>query len=197
MYAPDATQSRSAADATVGWFPVLTLLLGYFIKVLSDWLQHRHTLEREREARAETRRDQLSERRVEFQRQTLVDLQEAVMDVARTTGAAHHQDEMAYRKSGRWQRQLLGADLDEKLFLAMRRSSMLSVRVRDDALRDLIDKFRTQASQTIVGISRDHSNSAFMKMTELFEQVQGRIGGILRTLDGERADSDSISQSTR
>ncbi len=36
MYAPDATQSRSAADATVGWFPLFTLLLGAIIALISS-----------------------------------------------------------------------------------------------------------------------------------------------------------------
>ena len=90
------------AEATVGWFPVLTLLLGYAVKAASDWLQHRRTSERERQAREAARQDQLFERRTTFQRQTLLDLQEAVMRLARSSGAMHHQDVMAFRKTGKW-----------------------------------------------------------------------------------------------
>ena len=45
------------------------------------------------------RRDQLAERRANFQRQTLLELQEAVQDLFRATGAAHVQDERAFRET--------------------------------------------------------------------------------------------------
>src|SRR5687768_4612193 len=71
------------------WFPVFTLLLGYGTKAFSDWFQHRRAREREREARDAARRDQLFERRTSFQRQTLLDLQEAIMRLTRTTAEAN------------------------------------------------------------------------------------------------------------
>src|SRR6266581_6335804 len=126
------------AAATVGWFPVLTLLLGYAVKAASDWLQHRRTSERERQAREAARLDQLFERRTTFQRQTLLDLQDAVMLLGRTSGAIHHQDVMAFRKTGKWQKQLLDEGLDESARLAGARTSMLAVRVRDQSVRELV-----------------------------------------------------------
>jgi hypothetical protein len=74
---------------TSSWFPVLTLLLGYATKSLTDWLEHRRNTRREREAREAVRRDQRFERRTSFQRQTLLDLQEASMQLARSVGAIH------------------------------------------------------------------------------------------------------------
>lgn|ERR1700735_2607249 len=103
--------SVPVGQSTAGWFPVVTLIGGYLLKVFSDFLQHRRTLEREREAREALRRNQLEERRTTFQRQNLLDLQEAVSDLARATGQANVQGNKAYRETGRWGTQLLGEDL--------------------------------------------------------------------------------------
>src|SRR3982074_2021863 len=100
-------------EATTGWFPVVTLLLGYATKTIADWLQHRRATERERQAREAARLDQLSERRTTFQRQTPLDLQESMMQLVRTVGAMHHQDVTAFRKSGLWQRQWFDEALSE------------------------------------------------------------------------------------
>jgi len=60
------------------------------------------------------------------------------MDVARHASAMHHQDLMAFRKSGKWQKQLYDDELAESSRLANARSTMLAVRVRDQAVRDLV-----------------------------------------------------------
>jgi len=65
-------------DETNGWFPVFTLVLGYATKSVSDWIEHRLTLERDRGIRDAERRVQLAERRASFQRETLLNLQEAL-----------------------------------------------------------------------------------------------------------------------
>jgi hypothetical protein len=46
----------------VGLFPVFTLLLGYGMKYLTDWVQHNRTLERERETRRALKQDVIAER---------------------------------------------------------------------------------------------------------------------------------------
>jgi hypothetical protein len=114
------------ASSAVGWFPIVTFLLGYGIKAASDWIQHRRTLERDRETRKETRRDHLAEDRRRFQRETLLALQEATMEQIRTTASMHHQDEMVFRKTGLWQKQLFGEDLSQQDHLAIRKTVMLS-----------------------------------------------------------------------
>jgi hypothetical protein len=90
------------ADAPSGWFPALTLLVGFGVKSVSDWFQDRRALRREREARTEARRDQLRERRSDFQRQTLLDLQEAASDLIRACGAIYVQNVAAFRQTGLW-----------------------------------------------------------------------------------------------
>ena len=133
-------------------------------------------------------RTQLAERRASFQRQTLLDLQEAVFDLMRATGAMHHQDEMAYRKTGQWEKQLHGEELNQKAQLAMRRVSMLSTRVRDISLRELIEKFRTHCVEATVSGTRESSRDGLDNAVASFDLVQKRVGELLRTLDDEESN---------
>src|SRR6266446_1572808 len=55
--------------------------------VLRPVISTSQQMERERENIIAARREQLIERRAEFQRQTLLDLQDALFDLMRTTGA--------------------------------------------------------------------------------------------------------------
>jgi hypothetical protein len=168
---------------TTSWFPVVTLLVGYGTKSISDWFQNKRDVARDREAREATRQDQRFERRSTFQRQTLLDLQEACMRLARATGAMHHLDEMKFRGTGTWQRQLLPAELDENYHLTQTRTLMLSVRVRDDVVRRLVENLRSFSANVTMSKSQADSNREMMNMMPVHDQLQRRIGELLREID--------------
>src|SRR5215468_1440539 len=170
------------AEPLAGWFPVFTLLLGYMTKSISDLLQHRRTLERDRENREAAKRDQLFERKTTFQRQTLLDLHESLMTLARTTGAMHHHDMMSYRKSNEWQTTLFPEDLNENNRLAVARTSMLAVRVRDDSVREMVETFKKEAGSVTQSASVNESQSAMSRMAVVFEKLNQRIGELLRQI---------------
>src|SRR5229473_2648308 len=107
-------EERIMPDITAQtWFPVLTLLVGYATKSLSDWIQNKRSIAREREGREAARQDQRVAQRITFQRETLLELQEATMQLGRTTSRSHHLDEMAFRESNNWRKNFLPDDLDE------------------------------------------------------------------------------------
>jgi hypothetical protein len=170
------------------YLPIITLLIGYATKAVSDWLDFRRLSEREREAREESRRDRLFERHNTFQRQTLLDLQEALMQLTRSSAAINHQDVMAYRKTGKWQKQLLGDDLSEGNRVVIARVSMLSVRVRDKALRDLVRDLKDDCAKLGLCESEAESRSVMKGVLELFAIVNEQIGQILRDIDAENWD---------
>jgi hypothetical protein len=183
----------------VSWFSgAFLVLLGFGTKFVSDWFQAKRTLQRERETRDALRCDQLAERRATFQRQTLLELQEAVQDLVRATGAAHVQDERMFRETGRWQRQPLGEEINQQIFLANRSVLLLTVRVRDQALRDVVSRFRSLSNQTesLNNLRSNASDSelrsasfaALQNATTLIAQIHERIGELLRTLDDEETE---------
>lgn len=117
---------------TTSWFPFLTLVLGYRLKTFEAWIQDKRTAVREREARDEARRDLRVTRRDAFQRDTLLELQDAVQKLGRGTAAAQHADEMTFRQSNVWRKELLPEDVNQQLFVAQRQTTLLSSRVRDE-----------------------------------------------------------------
>jgi hypothetical protein len=175
----------SVTSTSVSWFPVFTLLLGYITKSISDWLQHQRTGEREREAREAARREQLFERRSTFQRQTLLDLQEALMQLARTIGEMNSRDNVTYRDTGKWQRQLYGADLAEGNRLANARTAMLGVRVRDDSVRDLLQQFKDHCTAVTMSASQADCERSLRSMSAVFVTLNQRIGEVLGKLDDD------------
>jgi hypothetical protein len=181
------------AEPAIGWFPVFTLILGYLTKSVSDWLLHRRTLERDRETRDAARRDQLFERGTTFQRQTLLDLQETLMQLGRTTGAMYHHDMMEYRKMQQWHRSLFPSELSENNRLSVARTSMLAVRVRDASVREMVDTFKNEANAVIDSGSPDSAEAGMRRMMETFEKTNQRIGELLRQIDDESKD-DRIRQ---
>jgi hypothetical protein len=170
---------------SAGWFPVFTLLLGYATKYISDWLQNRRLVERERETRRDARRDALAEARRQFQRQTLLDLQPVVFDVARNAGLMRQFDMNNNRQMQIWQTGLYPDDLAEGRRIAVARTSMLLVRVSDPRVRDLAVDFRNSAVSIGSNKSRDELIMFSDKMAVSYEELQERIGEVLRELDAE------------
>jgi hypothetical protein len=163
--------------------PVFTLLLGYGTKYLQDWSQDSRVSKRERETRRALRQDAIAERRTQFQRQTLLDLQPALLDLARQAGKMHLHDLRDYRTTGVFHSQAYPDDVNEGCRAATALTSMLAVRVNDDKVRVLISAFKSAASDIGGAESPDDSDSDFHTMSTLFVELQERIGVVLRELD--------------
>jgi hypothetical protein len=165
------------------WFPVLTLILGFGASSLAELLRDRRLLNRERESREALRRGQAIERSTNFQRQTLLDLQDALFQLARAAGASYHQDLMAYRQTGQWQKQLLPDGSAEAVRLAQARTSILHVRVADVGVRELVCRFKAEVVAVLMSPGLAESEYSHASMGTTFEEINQRIGEILRSLD--------------
>ncbi len=153
--------------------------------MLTEYLRDQRAIGREREARVEARRLHLLERRASFQRETLLNLQEEVMQLARAAGRMDHLDKMEYRKTGEWGKHLFPEDLDEGAREAGVKTLMLMVRVRDDVVRDMVKKFRDHANAVGICRSETESRQALDGMTAVLGPLHERIGMILRKLDDD------------
>jgi hypothetical protein len=105
------------------------------------------------------------------------------MDLMRKTVQMHHQDVLAYKSTGKWQNVLFGEDLSEGARLATARVTLLSVRVYDDSVRELVEKIKICAFKVTSCASQEDSLSAYINMSDTFEKLNQRIGELLRTLD--------------
>src|SRR3989339_699152 len=168
---------------TQTWFPVVTLIIGLVLKGFFDFLTDSRTVKREREARSEQRRDTIHLQRVDFQRTTLLELQESAHRLSRLTVKTHLHYEAEYSKTGEWQRQELPEGVDEDLREAHSRVSLLRVRIRDEEARKLAEAFISSCVSVNFASSKEAAYSAFMtQMPFSHEKFQERIGIVLRNL---------------
>jgi hypothetical protein len=163
------------------WLPLATLILGYVGSLVTEWVRDSRAATREARAQDQARTHDRVERRNEFQRQTLLSMQEAVFDLVRSVGALHTEDLVTHQRTGKWNE--LGSDeWNEKNMVANRMNAMLSARVLDDNLREQIERLRTAATRVLLARSKQESEKEMDNMVALFEHVNGRVGEILRSL---------------
>jgi hypothetical protein len=186
-----------AVTATSGnWFPLVAAFGGYIAGFITEWFRDERafkrelakeeaTSAREREARQAARRVQLSERRANFQRETLLAAQDTATKLARTAGRIHHLDEMEYRKTEKWAGASLPEDLNRDSHEATVSLMVLTSRVRDDNIREMLKSLRSLSS--VVGLSRtrEQETEAMNKLGALLEPLHERIGEVLRKLDDD------------
>jgi hypothetical protein len=178
------------------WMPswlatILSVIAGGMLTMLAAWLGDRRITDRDRERRHEERQERLLTRRNDFQRETLLTLQVASQKLVRNTGASLHQDFVAHRTTGRWQRQQLPNDLSDDHLRLITETMLLASRVRDDEVRALADRLRGQT--VIVGSSSDEreAEGRMIAAAATQEVLVQRIGQLVRGLD----ESDDV-QST-
>jgi|SRR5216684_1794069 len=159
---------------TVSWvnvvLPLATLVIGLIAKPITDWLDSRRICERERAARREMHRTQRLERVNTFQRTTLLELQEEMIKLVRTTSQGYTADLKVYRETKKWRAQRLDDDLSEANRLAHARVTLLAVRVRDAKARALVNNLSSTASQ--LGTCQTYAESGDLLLRQLDDEVE-------------------------
>jgi hypothetical protein len=161
--------------------PVVTLVIGYAIKSLTDYFENLRAVAREREARDITRKDRLFERRTNFQREALLALQEATTLLAHDTNAIYIKNNMSFHETGKFG--LITDEFTEGYRFKQATASKLVSRVRDNSVRELTDKFRDASLMTVAALTGHESDRAWNVVSRAFEQLNQRIGIVLRGLD--------------
>jgi len=161
----------------------LSVIAGGALTMISAWIADRRLTERERERRLEERRERRAIRRDDFQRETLLALQVASQKLLRTTGRMHHLDVVAFRKTGKWQRQQFPDDLSDDNLRHMTETMLLASRARDDEVRTLSERLRDRTA--VVGMSRDENeaDSRMMAAADIQGALIARIGQLVREMD--------------
>lgn len=163
------------------WFPVVTLLIGYGAKSLTDYFDNRRAIAREREVRDAARRDHLFERRSNFQRETLLALQDTALELGRDTAAIDHQNKMSLRSTGKLG--VITEEFNEGYRVRQATMSKLVSRVRDDAVRELAEQFRQSSADTVMADTEQQGAIGMERASNAHEQLNQRIGTLLRSLD--------------
>ena len=166
------------------WFPVATLLIGFATGSLADWLKDRRSERRETTARKNEREQARLTRIHEFQRVTLLELQQVIADLARAAGKAHHHDTMDYRRSGVWGRSLF-PDGDSERFREMQvKAAILAARVIDPTIREYVGQLKDACADGTMADSEATAGRAMVRMSKSLDEANQRIGEALRVIDG-------------
>ncbi|WP_154722031.1 hypothetical protein [Ciceribacter sp. T2.26MG-112.2] len=173
------------------WFPVVTLIIGVVLKGFYDSLADRRIARRERDARIETRRDARLLRRAEFQRETILALQEQLAKLTRATGKMHHADIMEFRKTRVWGKGQFPDDANNNAFEATTQISVLRVRIDDDGVRDTASKFTSACASVALARSEDEAEARLRFAIGMLEELSEQIGEVLRNL--ERIEEDGLA----
>lgn len=192
---------------TIGWFPVITTLGGFFAGWLTELFRDGRTRRREHEAAEATsnreraardaaRREQRFERRTNFQRQTLLDLQDTVQKLLRVTGKMQHLDGIAHRSTGEWHKQLYPDDVNNEAHLTNVQTTLLAVRVRDESIRSMAKDLREKCNSVFFSKNEAESERLILAAAAVFETLNERIGERLRQIDDDE-DAHDQQISTR
>jgi hypothetical protein len=162
---------------------MITLLAGGALTILTAWLADNRLNKRERESRREEQQERLQVRRSEFQRDTLLDLQNTSQGLLRNAGALHFQSVLAVHEAGERGRKPLSENLSDEHLQLQTRVMLLASRVRDDEIRELVDALKAGTSSVIFAKSEVESRALFMQIMETQSQLLVRTGELIRSLD--------------
>ncbi len=164
------------------WFPVVTLVVGVAVKAVVDALSESRASVRDRASKDEERREVMRAARAEFQKSTLLDLQEECQKLARATGRINHEDVMAYRRTSTWQRELLSEEANARSREAFAAILKFRVRVEDEEIRRHTQEFTVACTGVVRANSEAASNKEMAKAMRNYETLYERVGEVLRGL---------------
>lgn len=141
------------------------------------WISGRQAFGLQRQAASYER----LERHHAFQRDTLLQLQDALHDALRMMTRLHLEDVDSAKESGHWGRSF-SDEASEGFRVTSRRLSMLIERVEDDALRSDLRRVASAMFQVVMASSQAEAEAALARTYDDGEDVTERIGRVLRSL---------------
>lgn len=121
-----------------------------------------------------------AEKHREFQRSTLVELQDAIHDLLRIVTRGLLEDQAAFRKTGTWGENLLSDEVNDGQRLARRRVVILMERVADDALRADVKRLNEALTHASFNSTEADSELLIHAASNQALQVMEHIGTVLR-----------------
>lgn len=157
--------------------------LGFLALRVLDARKDERTYRRKKAARREARRDKIIEKRNEFQRQTLLELQDAVQQSIRDTAELQLHDIRAAREGFEWRKNSFPHELSERTRLTNVQTMRLGVRVRDEQIRLLLSTFRKCCTNVQFATNEQASERQMSESSDKFAELNDRIGQVIRQLD--------------
>lgn len=167
------------------WFPVVTLVIGAFLKALFDSWTEKRRAGFDRESRVEKRKEIILLQRIDLQRKALGDIQIAISDLMRCTTVLHLAECKLYKETGNWGDGELAEEVNDRSRSAFREVTLAKVRVRDEQVRVMANNLATLCSKASFAISQNTAEDAVLGAGNLFNEFNEKVGESLRALEDE------------
>jgi hypothetical protein len=171
------------------WLPLATLVLGYVGSLCTEWFRDRRAEGREKFMREAEVADRRANREADFQRETLLRIQDALFAQSQAT-TIHQLHYIAAERRGQsetpprdvpWGNE---GEVPDNMGKQWQESAseliLLTVRVADDELRGVIDQFRSHTTAVILALGQDAAFKAAAKADDVYKAANERIGQLLR-----------------
>lgn len=152
-------------------------LVGALASIGTTWLASRSSYH----LQATTKEHERIERVNAFQRQNLLDLQEALHDTLRLTTQAHMEDLRAHQNGAEWGRNMLGEPVNEDFRLAQRRVAILTDRISIDSLRAKVKALMGLAADVLLSRSEIDALSRVQQCYTAGTETLESVGTALRS----------------
>ncbi len=167
--------------------PVLTFIAGQASILGGEWFRDVRARDREREARHETSDIERRALHDQFQKETLLELQDALKRYIRAVGAADHQNHMVARQSGNWNpgawtETPRATEINDALFESDGALSQFASRVDDGQIRDWVSQCRDQRLRQMTTFAKHENDISALALGALGLVIHERIGERLRGL---------------
>lgn len=166
---------------------VALFLLGFLTKSISDYFNHKRVLQRDSVQREEERADTYRLRRFNFQMDTLVQVQDAVFDLARNTSQINHHDYMNFKKGEVWKSIPIPLEIDIAFLKNQQKVIKLKARIRNEGIRDLIALFMDETLKVTTATSVSESERYMLIAMRTKTELDERIGEEFGLLDSDES----------
>jgi predicted RNA polymerase sigma factor len=168
-------KGTSQVDAAI--WGLIGTVIGALASIATTWLSAKSSTEQQ-ETRARTER---LERANAFQRETLLELQEAIHDALRLVHRAYIEDCESQRKGTPWSKAMLGEELSEGIRLASRKVLILVERAADDSVRLQVKTLMRVAHQAMLETNEADARRQLERCDEHGERCLEVLGNVLRS----------------
>ncbi len=141
----------------------------------AEALRDRRAWSRAKRDRAATR----EERREDFQREAMIELQDALQRYARAIGAVTHFDEMTQRKHG--QQFQVPDEMSDDIYAAQVLTQKLASRIVDEEIRTWVEGVITEGSAA-VWPNAEEPFAHRMAMGDFTNKAHQKLGALIREL---------------
>jgi hypothetical protein len=166
------------------WLPIATLALGYLGSLYTEAQRDRRAAKRERLVRASERQARRADREADFQRETLLSLQDALFEALRGIAGVWNQRTKPFEEKAKLELAPFDRATDAvgRRREALDKITLLSVRVKDDEVRRIVEEFQANATTIDDAKTIDATLEAADEAESLYASANHRIGELIRDL---------------